>query len=122
MVADTLVSADIERGSRIIEILDAAKVRIKVGLWAYLDGYDQWRMVLASPELDDQDYLIVRRTLEAAGFTYDTTPPLIVWKMSDPFIRELRRRFRKSHPEGSRLVYESVAGRLIEYAYVYRIS
>jgi hypothetical protein len=47
-----LVSMDIERGSRILQILDDARLRADVAMWAVLGEYEDWRLILSSRKFD----------------------------------------------------------------------
>ena len=50
-----LVVRDLANGTEILEALDRAKLDIYVAVWAYLDEYPDWRLVLASPALMNWD-------------------------------------------------------------------
>jgi hypothetical protein len=122
-----LVNLDIERGREILHILDRAKFAVLVALWVYLPEYEDWRLVLSLRQFDSLDpreaYKRIYESLGSAGFTPDKTPPLMILPVTDPFIRELRRIFRKARSvEGMRLGGQMIGNRFIEDAYVYRIS
>ncbi len=51
----TLVSVDLEKGSRMLQILDDAGLDVKVSLWAVLAEYEDWRLVLSSRKFDAKD-------------------------------------------------------------------
>ena len=56
------------------------------------------------------------------GFPLEHTPPLLILKMSDPFIRTLRKMFGKAMAvEGMRLGGQMIGDRFVEGALVYRI-
>jgi len=123
----TLVSVDAERGAEIVKALDERGLKVKVALWAWLDEYEDWRLILAPPQLDKLDlrqaYGKVNDVLAAAGFTVYNSPTKMIFRMSDFFIRQLRRRFSKvARVEGMRLGGQLIGDRWIEDAYVYRIS
>jgi hypothetical protein len=55
--------------------------------------------------------------------TSDKTPQLMIFPMTDPFIKVLRRTFGKTKSvEGMRLGGQMIGDRFIEDAFVYRIS
>ena len=94
-----LVSIDVERGSRILEILNDAGLQLEVALWAVLREYGDWRLVLSSRKFDaaglKEAYGLLHDTLDAAGFTLE---------------------------EGMRLGGQSIGNRFIEDAYTYLVS
>jgi hypothetical protein len=93
----------------------------------YLSEYEDWRFMIAGPRFDSPDprkaYRLLHNSLEAAGFTPQKTPPVLILPMNDPFIRELRRLFGKAKAvDGMRLGGQMIGDRFVEDAYVYRIS
>jgi hypothetical protein len=122
-----LVSMDVERGSRILQILDDAGLQVKVALWAVLADYEDWRLVLCSRKFDAAGptgaYGLLHDALDDAGFTLEETPPVVILQVNDPFIRALRKIFGKAKSvEGMRLGGQSIGNRFIEEAYAYRVS
>jgi hypothetical protein len=122
-----MVNIDIDRGAEILDSLDRAKLKVNVAAWMHLAEYDDWRLILSSRELDSLGargaYGFVNELLDAAGFTPWTTPPIMILRMTDPFIKELRRLLGKSkNTEGMRLASQLFGDRFVEDAYVYRIS
>jgi hypothetical protein len=49
----SLVVELIEDGKRLIEALDAAKFDVKAAMWFYLPDTDEWRLIIASPFVDN---------------------------------------------------------------------
>ena len=47
-----LINIDIDRGAEVVDILDRAKLRPKVVMWAHLSEYEDWRLVIAAREFD----------------------------------------------------------------------
>lgn len=122
-----LVTADFATGSRILSILEDAGLRVNVAMWLRAPEYDDWRFALSSHNLDGYEpsaaYRLVHDTLEKAGFALEHTPPLLIFKTSDSFIRTLRRIFGKTKSvEGMRLGGQLIGGRFVEDAVVYRIQ
>lgn len=106
--------------------LDAAGLKVKVAMWAVLSEYEDWRIVLASPQFDNAgpqgSYGLLFEALDKAGFTVERVPTCVIVRMTDPFVRQLRRRFGKAKSvEGMRLGGHLFGDRYIEDAYVYRI-
>ena len=127
MYKTALVERDLVQGSEIVRILDNAGLRIKVALWVNLDEFNDWRLLLASRELDKagplEGYRLLREALEAAGMEYELTPIIMIFRMDDEFIRTLRRILGKTRSvEGMRLGGQTIGSRSLDDAYVYRIS
>jgi len=121
-----LVATDFAIGPKLVDALDKSNLSISVALWADLTEYENWRFVLSSRRLDDAGplaaYRLANDALDAAGFTIESVPSLLILKMSDPFIRALRRMFGKSKSvEGMRLGGQLIGDRFVEDGLVYRI-
>jgi hypothetical protein len=126
MAKTALVALDLSIGPKILEALDRASLSISVAMWAYLAEYDDWRFVLASRHLDAAEpaaaYGLVHKALKAAKIPLELTPTLSIFRMSDPFVRELRQTFAKAKDvEGMRLGGQLIGDRFLEDAIVYRI-
>jgi len=122
-----LINIDIGRGAEVVDILDRAKLKPKVVMWAHLSEYEDWRLVIAAREFDALElraaYRLLHDSLRAEGMTSDKTPELMIFPMADPFIKALRRRFGKSkNIEGRRLGGQMFGDRFVEDGFVYRIS
>lgn len=122
-----LINVDLSRGAEVLNILDRAKIKPSVALWAHLSEYEDWRLVISARELDQVDlrsaYLLLNESLNAGGIGPETEPIIMILRLKDPFIKALRRRFAKNkNVEGLRLAMQEFGDRLIEDAFVYRIS
>jgi len=109
-----------------VAALDQAKVKVSISLFAKLDEYENWRMVLAARAFDElkltEAYGLIFESLTAAEIGVEKTPTILILPMNDPFIRELRKIFGKTRSvEGMRLGGQLIGGRFVEDAYVYRI-
>ncbi len=120
-----LVEADFAAGINFFQALDRSDLSISVALWLYSAEHEDWRFVLASRRLDaaepSQAYGLIHRAFEAAGISPEQTPALMVLRMSDPFIRALRRIFVTKSVEGMRLAGQFLGDRFVQDALVYRI-
>lgn len=121
-----LVATDFTIGRELVQALDNSALSISVALWLYTPEYEDWRFVLASRRLDaaqpSKAYGLVHDALATAGIPLERTPPLLILKMSDPFIRTLRGIFSKTRSvEGMRLGGQLIGNRFVEDALVYRI-
>jgi len=123
----TLVSVDLDKGAQILRILDDAKLKVRAALWLYSPDYEDWRLVLSSPQFDAagpvQAYGLVHDALEAAGVPLEKTPPIMILSMISPFVRTLRKIFGKTKSvEGMRLGGQTIGDRFVDEAYVYRVT
>ena len=121
-----LVNMDIERGSEILSILDRAKIKVSVALWAHLAEYEDWRFVLLAKAFDELElrkaYRLLNESLSAEGMGVEKTPVLFILPMTDPFVKELRKMFsRTKSVEGMRLGGQLIGGRFLKDAFVYRV-
>ncbi len=121
----TLVNLDVNAGLKVLEALHAAEIKVAVALWMVSSDYDDWRLVLSSPSLDQNHPLKAYRKVAEAlhdRFAY-MLPPILILPTKDPFIRELRRIFGKAKDvAGMRLGGQTIGNRFISDAYVYRIQ
>ena len=122
-----MVSIDVRQGSEILEALDQAKVKVNAALWMFLSEFEDWRLVVSSPQFDTADprdaYRLLHDSVSRAEIAPKKTPAIIILPTSDPFVRELRRIFGKTKSvEGMRLGGQMIGDRFVRDAYVYRIS
>jgi hypothetical protein len=121
----TLVNLDVSAGLKVLDTLDAAKLKVAVACWMLSPDYNDWRLVLSSPAFDQTHPLKAYEQVAEAlhGHFVYTTPPILILPTKDPFIRELRRRFGKAKDvTGMRLGGQMIGNRFISDAYVYRIQ
>jgi hypothetical protein len=121
----TLVNFDVDAGRKVLDALDAAHVKVSVALSMVSSDYDDWRLVLSSPSLDQthmlKAYEKVAEVLQAR-FTL-MLPPILILPTKDPFIRELRKIFGKAKDvTGMRLGGQTIGNRFVSNAYVYRVQ
>ena len=121
-----LVTADFAIGEKILEILDRSGLEINLALWLHTPEYEDSRFVLSSRRLDKSEpseaYGLVHDALDCAGVTLESTPPLLILGMTEPFVRTLRRIFGKTKSvEGMRLGGQMIGDRFVDDAVVYRI-
>lgn len=122
-----LVSVDLERGREVIEALERTNVKVSIAIWAYLPEYEDWRLIVSAREFDElgtrDAYRLLHKSLSAAQLQLEETPPVMILRVSDLFIRELRRIFGKAKSvEGMRLGGQMIGDRFVEDAYAYRVS
>jgi hypothetical protein len=124
MVKAALVGMDVEKGSRIVKILNDAGLQVKVALWAFLSEYDEWLLILSSAKFDAESrggYGLYHEALEAAGIGVEETPFTMILSTKDRFIRELRKKFAKAkRVEGARIYVQSIGDRFVDEGFLYR--
>lgn len=121
-----LVTDDLATGEKILEILDHSDLEITLAMWLRLPEYDDWRFALSSRRLDSvksaRAYGLIHDALDQAGFPLEHTPTLMIFKMTDPFVRTARCIFGKTRSvEGMRLGGQMVGDRFVDDGIVYRI-
>ena len=117
-----LVTSDLAIGTKILEILDDAGLGINLAMWVLLPEYGDWRFVLSSRRLDSAEPRLIHDALEQAGVPLENTPPLMILRMTEPFVREMRRIFGKAKSvEGMRLGGQMIGDRFVDDGVVYRI-
>jgi len=127
MAEAALVNMELEAAAKIIEALDESDLKVNVALWAKLSEYGNSRLILASRYFDEESrikaYGKVLDALRKKGVETHDDPALLVLRMKDPFIQEVRKLFGKTKSfAGMRLGGQSFGDRFVEDAYVYRIS
>jgi hypothetical protein len=121
----TLVNLDVNAGLKVLDALDAVQIKVAIALWMVTPDYDDWRLVLSSPSLDQTHPLkAYEKVAEALHDRFvSRRPPILILPTKDPFVRELRRIFGKSKDvTGMRLGGQTIGNRFISDAYVYRIQ
>jgi len=127
MAEKALVEADLGRSEKVVSALESAGIRVAIALWAVFPEYGDWRLVLASKDLDPlslgEAYLQVNGALRDSGLTVWEIPTIFIMKTSDPFVRALRKVFGKAKSViGMRLGGQTWGDRFIEDAYAYKIA
>lgn len=122
----TLVSYDIENGQQVIDALDQAGKTPNVALWAKLPDYENWRLVLASDQLDQSSpfsgYSEINEVIDKAGIPIHREPSILLRPMDNPLIQDLRRVFASTTDTyGMRLGGQMFGDKYLEDAFVYRI-
>jgi len=124
MEKTALVSFDIENGQRVLDALADDCKSVDVALWAFLPEYEDWRLVVASQNLDPRagGNSEINAALRKAGFGWNNRPTIYLRRMEEPFIQSLRQVFAlASDTYGMRLGGQKFGNQYIEDAFVYRI-
>jgi hypothetical protein len=122
----SLQDADFDVAGKVVALLDQAGMKLAVAMWMESAGFEEGRLVLAAAEFDKisllEAYERVFRILEEYQFRHPMFP-LVIFRTSDPLIREVRKRFGKGDGhEGMRLAGQVIGGHSIIDAYVFHIS
>jgi hypothetical protein len=121
----TLVNFDVDAGARVLGALDEAHIKVAVALLMASSDDDDWRLVLASPSLDQAHMLkAYERVAEILQTRFSQLlPPILILPTKDPFVKELRRLFgNAANVNGMRLGGQTIGNRFVSNAYVYRIQ
>ena len=124
LATKSLGALDVDAGTRILAALDTASLKVSIALWLLSEEHESWRLVFASPDFNQTSRLKAYEQIAAAIQRLEpyVLPLMYVLPMKDPFVKELRRLFGKvKSVEGMRLGGQTIGGRYIEDAYVYRV-
>jgi hypothetical protein len=126
MGTETLVSFDIENGKEVLDALDRDGKTPNVALWAKIPDYENWRLVIASDQLNQSSefsgYTEINTAMDKAEIPIHRQPTISMRTMDSPFIRDLRSAFASTKDTyGMRLAGQIFGGKYIEDAFVYRI-
>jgi hypothetical protein len=110
-------AAEIQRSSPDVDVIVAAKFA----------EYSSPRLVLASSAFAGHslifDYMKFGELLQKIGEEEDEPPSLLLMSTDDPFVTELRRSVGPvNKAKGLHLSGQSLGGRFVEDAYVYRVQ
>ena len=127
MASAALVNLDIEDGQRVVDALDKAGKRPSVALWAKLPDYSNWRLILASKDLDKPSqftaYSEINDAIDKSGIPIHRRPTILLRRMGSPMIDALRRTFSiTADTYGMRLAGQMFGDQYVEEAFVYRIQ
>lgn len=94
MATPLLVGRDLAQGERLLAELDREGLPITAAFWRYPTANSDWRLVIATPLVDQQGRLLVYQRIQAA---IDRLPGLhlplseiVVVGEQDPVVRQLR--------------------------------
>lgn len=134
MAEESLVKPDlttemIDAGRRLLEFLDRQKFRARACFWFYFPDSDRWRFVVASPEVrvrgPHAGYRKVQALARRVPGAADLFAPgdVTVVKDNDPLVVLLPKAISTGPGiSGIRFTSNSVNGRFIDDAYIYRLT
>ena len=129
MAPKFLVEKDIERGKRLVQMLDDKQVRVEAALWAYKPESEQYQLVIASGEVDTMGarpmYAKIQEALESLQET-DRVPfvDIAVTSPSTGIVAALKTAVNTPTDaiDSIRITDGVVNRELIDDAYIYRMS
>jgi hypothetical protein len=124
MATAALVDRSIDLGRKIIAVLSRAGIPVTVGLWAYASDAEEWRLMIATPLVDDigplAAYKKVQKAVEKAGIESEFPLRRIFLKSpKDRTLRLLDHESRSLGREDYHSVNAPIEGSFVEDAYVY---
>jgi hypothetical protein len=131
MVKNSLVEADLLAGRRLVINLDVPEpnrslFRLKAAFWLYDPESQDWRLVLATPLVDEEGplatYKHLQRSLHSIQPTDLSLQNISVWSPRKALVKAIKRASRiPPGAEGVRLTRNSVGGIYIDDAYLYKL-
>jgi hypothetical protein len=143
MVKTPLVEQDIVEGRRFLEALKQPAVvtigrrrvidlpakhfRVKAAFWLYWPESDEWRLVIATPLVDEQGpqatYRDIRAVLAANLASNLSLQNISAVSPKDPLVKAFQNAMKiVSDREGTRLTRNTLNGTYVEDAYVYKLQ
>lgn len=128
MAKASLVEQDIKAGESLVKALDEARFRTSAALWLYFSEPSEWRIIVASPEVDERGpiraYTRLQSILAKASLAIPLGDISLVSPRTD-VIRRLRRAIRT--PRGVSISHIRLRGAtvdsvFIEDAHIYRMK
>lgn len=131
MVKTSLVERDLNEGKRILEALDRPKpngtsFRVKAAFWLYRPELEGWRLMLATPLVDEKGrlatYAHLRKLLDSIQPLNLSTHNISVVSPRDPLVKALRGAQRvAADSDDVRFSGAMIGGTYIEDAYLYHL-
>lgn len=127
MSAVPISLTDVEFGKQLWQVLRRSTKFPMCGvLWLFESGFNEWRLLIASPRVDEvgsrQAYGELSRTTKTVRASEDQFLRLVLISPTAPFYQALRSVFGKTASvEGTRLGNTQIGGMYIDDAYLYEI-
>ena len=124
MDTTALVDIDIALGKRVTEELDASGIPVKASLWFYTPEASEWRLIVATPLVDQEGphktYALIQKALRTIDFPLRKISAV---SPGDPLIKLLRVALRTGPGiAGVRFTHNTINNVFIEDAYIYRLA
>lgn len=128
VVKEGLSTEMIEAGKELIQQLEKIKFIVEAALWLYLTEDNNWRLVIANPEVNSHGPKRAYRKIQSALSRIPQDTPKIalqditVVDSEDPYISMFRLGVTTGREiSGIRFSHGVINGTLIEDAYIYRM-
>lgn len=126
MVRQNLTEKMIEEGASLVRRLDETGVIVAAAFWFYLDEPDTWTLILTSPDVQSKGPKQMYERLQEVlhGFSELKLSDISVFPSDDPLPKLLRVAIATDPRavSGIRFSRNTINGRFIEDAYIYRLS
>lgn len=125
VVKEALTDEMIAAGAELTRTLDRARWPIVAALWLFESENNHWRLLLASPSVDEEgpreSYKHVSEALRALHPAVPLESVKVV-PSDDPIVSVFRSAYRTAASvEGRRLFRSAINGHFVDDAYVYRL-
>jgi hypothetical protein len=127
MAAPTLVDRRIEHGARFVADLDDAGVPVDSAFWLFDSTWDEWRLVIATPIVDQSGPVEAYRRLQAVHSADESISfrleSVTAVGTEDRLVQAVRSQFRTWPLSlGKRFEDRFIRGGEVEDSYVFRVS
>lgn len=123
-----LVDRNIVEGKELIEALDNRDLNIKAAMWFYFAESDEWKLIIATPMVDEKGTKEVYRSIQTVIREMSESKPSVSFKdvfvispKDDPIT--LVGKAIRTGPglSGIRFIKNIIDNKLIDDAYIYRL-
>ena len=127
LVKEALTEEMIKAGASVVADLDRRQFLVDAALWLYLSNQNQWRLLLATPEvhLDGprKAYKKLLQALRNSAVHGMSLQDVAVVDSRDPLVQLFRAAIRTDRTVGGiRFTRNTINGQFIEDAYIYRMA
>ena len=112
-------------GENVVRLLDKRRFPLRAALWFYLSDKDEWRLFLGMPEVRIKGPKKLYRQIQGVLAKGEDLVPLssvVLVDSKDPLVQLLRTAVRIDDVGGVRFSRNTINGRFIEDAYIYRLA
>jgi hypothetical protein len=128
VVKESLSAEMIDAGNELVQQLDKIKFVVHAALWLYLPEANNWRLIIANPEVDSHGPKRAYRKIQNALARMSQELPKVALRditvvdTNDPLISLMRTVISTGNEiSGIRFSHNVIHGTLIEDAYIYRM-
>jgi len=125
LVTQQLTEEMRKAGENLVRLLDKHRFAIRAAFWFYLADQAEWRLYLAMPEARAIGPKKLYKKLQSVLARETDVPPLsmlVVVDTKDPLVQLLGVALKVDGVGGVRFSRNTINGRFIEDAYIYRLA